>query len=384
MFKLNKMLRKALLSTIVMVVGVSCIFAQQGIKVKDAATIGGLEDVQLYGYGLVVGLAGTGDRSQTVFTTQTVVNMLKNMGIEVPEQQLRTRNVASVMVTGNLPPFKRRGTKIDVTISSMGDATSLEGGTLILTGMQGHDGTIYASAQGPLATGGYDVNDKGLLRVRKNHVMVGRIPDGANIQQEYAMTVFSGNDLSLSLSTPDFTTAVSMAKAINDDFNRQFNSPIAVPQDAATISLNFNIIARDSIKNYIGLIQFISRVQNITFDAASQAKVVMNERTGTIVAGGDIRISPIAVTQGGIKIEVINTPEVVQPQPFGNGTTQIITRAEARIDEKEVDMVVLNATNTVSELAQALNSLGVSPRDVIAIFQAIKEAGALHGQLVIM
>ncbi|MDD5569324.1 MAG: flagellar basal body P-ring protein FlgI [Candidatus Pacebacteria bacterium] len=358
--------------------------AQQGIRVKDVAAVAGLEDVQLFGYGIVVGLSRTGDCSQTIFTNQTVLNMLKNMGIEMPSEQLRTRNVAAVMVTGNLEPFKRKGTKFDITVSSMGDATSLEGGTLILTYLQGPEGNVYASAQGPLSTGGYDVRDRSLLRIAKNHACVGRIPDGAIVQREYEFAMLSGKDISLSLSAPDFTTAVSMATAINNEFNRQFSSPIASAQDAATVTLNYDLLARDSVRNYIGLVPFISRVENVTFNVATQARVIINERTGTIVAGGNVRISQVAVTQGGVKVEVLNTAEAVQPQPFTNGQTEVLSKAQAIVDEKDADMVVLNGTATVSDLAHALNSLGVTPIDVIAIFQAIKEAGALHGQLVVM
>lgn len=357
---------------------------QQEVRVKDVATIAGLEDVQLFGYGLVVGLAGTGDRSQTIFTNQTVTNMLKNMGVELPERQMRLRNVAAVIVTGKLAPFKRLGTRFDVTVSSLGDAKSLEGGTLILTPLQGPEGTIYASAQGPLATGGYDVRNRGLTHIKKNHVLVGRIPEGAIVQREYATNVLDGRDLSLSLFSPDFTSAVSLADAINRTFSRKPHSPIATARDAATVELNYELLTRDEVRNKVGMVEFISRVENVTFDVATNAKVIVNERTGTIVAGSEVRISEIAVTHGGGKVEVVNMPEVVQPQPFSMGQTEIIPNPEMVVEEKDAEMVVLNGTTTVSDLAQALNSLGVAPRDVIAILQAVKEAGALHGQLVIM
>jgi flagellar P-ring protein FlgI len=357
-------------------------FADPGVRIKDVAGINGLEDIQLYGYGLVVGLDGSGDRSETVFTTQTIFNMLKNMGIELPEKQIRVRNVAAVMVTGNLKPFKRKGTRLDVTVSSMGDATSLEGGTLLLTSLQGADGISYSSAQGPLATGGYDVKYKSYAQIKKNHVLVGRIPDGAIVQKEYSFNLLDGKDLALTLTSPDFTSAVSMANAINQEFKNAAAS-VAKAVDPATVMLNFDIIARDSIRNYVGLVDFISKVENITFYAASQARVVVNERTGTIVAGGDVRISEVAVSHGSIKVEVINNPEVVQPIPY-NHQTAIPAAPSLSIEEKSPEMVVLKGTTTVSDLAQALNSLGVTPRDVISIFQAIKEAGALQGQLIIM
>lgn len=358
--------------------------AQQNVRIKDVASITGLEDIQLLGYGLVVGLAGTGDRNQTVFTEQSISNMLKNLGIELPEKHIRVRNVAAVMITGHLTPFKRKGTRFDVTVSSMGDATSLEGGTLILTPLQGPDGVVYASAQGPLATGGYDIKDRGLTHIKKNHVLVGRIPNGAIVQREYAFNLLDGRDLSLSLHSPDFTSALSLAKAVNAEFGQTIRTPVARPLDAATIMLDYRVFARDSIRNHIDLIEFISRVENLNFAVASQARVVINERTGTIVAGGDVKISQVAVSHGGVKVEIVNRPEVVQPQPFTLGQTELIPNPEVVVEEKDAEMVVLDETTTVSDLAYTLNSLGVTPRDVISILQAIKQAGALHAELVIL
>ncbi len=376
-------MRRAL-GVLLILAAVSSLSAQQAVRVKDVASLTGLEDIQLFGYGLVVGLAGTGDRNQTIFTEQTISNMLKNMGIELPEKHMRVRNVAAVMVTGTLTPFKRKGTRFDITVSSMGDATSLEGGTLILTPIQGPDGQIYASAQGPLATGGYDIRDRGLTHIKKNHVLVGRIPGGAIVQREYAFNALDGRDLSLSLANPDFTSALSLAQAINREFNRTSNLPLARAVDAATVLLDYRLLTQDTIRNYIDVVEFISRVENLSFEVAKAARVVINERTGTIVAGGEVKISEVAVTHGGVKVEVVNIPEVIQPRPFSLGQTAEVPNPEVVVEEKDMEMVVLNGTTTVSDLAQALNSLGVSSRDVISILQAIKEAGALHAQLVIL
>lgn len=377
--------RLIVLTGFITLIAILSVNGQSNVRVKDVATLTGLEDVQVFGYGLVVGLANTGDRTQTIFTTQTIHNMLKNMGIELPDKSMRIKNVAAVMVTGTLAPFKKAGTRFDIIVSSIGDAKSLEGGTLILTSLQGPDGQIYASAQGPLATGGYDIRNAGLSHVRKNHVLVGRVPDGAIVQKEYRLNILSRDELSLSLSMPDFTSSVSMAEAINEYFaERTKNARIANAIDASTVSLNHYILARDSSRIYTSLPLFISEVENVTFNVAMAAKIVMNERTGTIVAGGNVRISEVAVTHGGVKIEIINTPEIVQPNPFTFGTTEVLPNPEMVIEEKDMEMVVLDQTTTVSDLAQALNSLGVAPRDVISIFQAIKEAGALQGKLVIM
>lgn len=362
--------------SLVLLIVISFAAAQQQVRIKDVASVTGLEDVQLFGYGLVVGLAGTGDRGQTVFTEQTITNMLKNMGIELPEKHIRVRNVAAVMVTGQLAPFKRKGTRLDVTVSSVGDATSLEGGTLILTPLQGHDGTIYASAQGPLATGGYDLRDRGVTHIKKNHVLVGRIPGGAIVQSEYLFNVLDGRELSLSLNTPDFTSAVQMAQSINTQYGI---ANLAKALDPATVALDMKTVPEGT-----QVPVFISQVENMTFDVATTAKVVVNERTGTIVAGGTVRISQVAVTHGGVKVEVVNIPEVVQPPPFSLGRTEVVPNPSMIMEEKDAEMVVLDGTTTVSDLAQALNSLGVTPRDVIAILQAIKEAGALHANLVVL
>lgn len=378
------MKHRFILAVMSMLIFLSFPFAQQEVRVKDVAILTGLEDVQIFGYGLVVGLAGTGDRTQAIFTTQTVRNMLKNMGIELPDTYMRVRNVAAVMVTGTLNPFKRRGTRFDITVSSLGDATSLEGGTLILTPLQGPDGVIYASGQGPLATGGYDIRNRGLTHIKKNHVLVGRIPDGAIVQKEYPLNILNDQSLSLSLFSPDFTSALSMANAINAYFSAKYSDRVAFAEDASVVRLNFNVVSRDSIRNYISLVDFISQVENVTFPIAVPARVVMNERTGTIVTGGTVRISEIAVTHGGVKVEIVNIPEVVQPQPFTLGQTEVIPNPEMVVEEKDMDMVVLKGTTTVSDLAQALNSLGVAPRDIIAIFQAIKQAGALQAKLIIM
>jgi flagellar P-ring protein precursor FlgI len=203
------------------------------------------------------------------------------------------------------------------------------------------------------------------------------------VQKEFIFNVLDGKELTLSLSSPDFTSAVSMANAINQEFKNSTTN-VAKAIDPATVMLNYDAIARDSIRNYIGLIDFISKVENVTFYASSQARVVVNERTGTIVAGGDVRISEVAVSHGSIKIEVVNTPEVVQPVPYMGAQSAMSSNPSVSVEEKSPELVVLKGTTTVSDLAQALNSLGVSPRDVISIFQAIKEAGALHGQLVVL
>ncbi|MCL2845771.1 MAG: flagellar basal body P-ring protein FlgI [Chitinivibrionia bacterium] len=364
--------------------------AASNVRIKDVARINGVKELQIFGYGLVVGLAGTGDRTSTVFTATTMRTMLQNIGIELPDRQISMRNVAAVMVTATLDPFKRRGTRLDITVSSIGDARSLEGGTLILTPLQGLDGEIYALAQGPLSTGGYDIRSRGINRTTQNHTLVGRIPDGAIVQREYLYSDFSAIDLALSLSSPDFTSANNMATAINNRMTEEFGfeQRIARAADAATITLDhdlFNVqLSATPAGITLDLAEFIALVENTTFDMATTARVVMNERTGTIVAGGAVRISEVSLTHGGVKVEITNRPSIIQPVPFTFGRTTAIPNPEIVVEQRDMDVVVLNETTTASDLAHALNSLGVGSRDIIQIFQAIKQAGALQAQLIVM
>ncbi len=252
--------------------------------------------------------------------------------------------------------------------------------------MQGPDGKIYASAQGPLSTGGYDIDNRGMNRVTQNHTVVGRIPDGAIIQSEYEFNDFNQYELAISLNEPDFTSAVRMAQAIDGYLIGEFGftRKIAKAEDAAEVSLDFMSAQQQFTGNPVELAEFISFVENVTFDVTMAAKVVMNERTGTIVAGGNVKISEIALTHGGVKVEIVNRPEVIQPQPFTYGASVTVPNPEMVVEEQGMDMVVLDETTSVGDLADALNSLGVTSRDIISIFQAIKQAGALQGELVIM
>jgi flagellar P-ring protein precursor FlgI len=251
------------------------------------------------------------------------------------------------------------------------------------------DGEIYAIAQGPLSTGGYDIRSRGINRTTQNHTLVGRIPDGAIVQQEYRNSDFSNIDLALSLSSPDFTSAVSMANAINATMTNEFgiSERIARATDASTIALDHdlsNALLSAATGVTLDLPEFIAFVENITFDMATSARVVMNERTGTIVAGGAVRISEVSLTHGGVKVEITNRPSIIQPVPFSFGRTTAIPNPEIVVEQRDMDVVVLNETTTASDLAHALNSLGVGSRDIIQIFQAIKQAGALQAQLIVM
>ncbi len=307
-------------------------------KLKDLATIAGVRDNQLVGYGLVVGLAGTGDGSRAAFTVQSLANMLENMGVHVPADKLKVKNVASVMVSAVLPPFVRQGQKLDVTVSSMGDARSLAGGTLLATPLKGLDGRVYAVAQGQLAIGG-----KGDGR----HLTVARIPDGALVERELGVEVAAGGRIDVSLKRSDFTTASRMARAINAVLGRT----AARALDGSTVEVRVP-------ERYRGHeVEMIAMIENLEIKADEPARVILDERTGTVVMGGSIRLAPVAVAHGRLTVSV------------GGGSGQLIDLA---------------AGSTLADLVAALNSVGASPREMVAILQAIKAAGALNAELEII
>ncbi len=358
-----------------MIFGIHLCSAQ--VRIKDVSKVQGLHDTQLIGYGLVVGLDGTGDGTRTMFTVQSILNMLKNIGIEVSTSRIRVKNVAAVMITSTIKPFMKKGSRIDVTVSSLGDAKSLVGGTLLMSPLQDTQGDIFAIAQGAVSTGSYKfVSDFRQNSRTKNHASVGSIPDGAIIQKEVTTNELSREVLKLELANPDFSSAVAVSNAIN----KNFGTNIAQTADAATIDVNVPA----NFKNGGKFFEFISKVENTRFIPEQKARVVLNEKTGTIVAGGNVTISEIAVTHGGITVEVKKSQLISQPPPLTLGNTEIVNSTEQKIEEKKPQMVVLGPTTNVSELAIALNKLGVTSRDVIAIFQAIKQAGALQAELIVI
>jgi flagellar P-ring protein precursor FlgI len=360
--------------------GLAAAMAAEASRIKDVAKLDGLTETQLIGYGLVVGLKSTGDGPRTQFTTQSVVNMLRNTGIEVPRERIQVRNVAAVMVTAKLNPFMKRGSNIDVTVSSIGDAKSLEGGTLLMSPLQATDGEIYALAQGALSVGGINKDGaQGRASFSKNHVLVGEIPNGAIVQKESPGGVMSAEELRISLASPDFSSAVAMAKAINANFKK----PVAEAKDPVTVSIN----VPEEFKSK--RMEFIAEVENLDFLVSTVAKVVLNEKTGTVIAGGNVSISEVAVSQGNITIQIKDSQQSQVSNtaaPMG-GTTQLSSNSQStdlKVDEPKAEMKVLPTSSNVADLAKSLNSLGVTPRDIIAIFQAIKRAGALNAELIVM
>lgn len=345
-------------------------------RIKDIATIEGGPTLQLVGYGLVTGLPNTGDSPRSSFTIQSVLNMLKRFGV-TPQQNIflqRTQNVAAVMVTATVPAFARAGTKVDVTVSSIGDARSLQGGTLILTPMTSSDGTVYGMAQGPLSVGGFDVTSLG-SRSGRNFTCTGRVPGGLILERNVEGTLGNASEVRVVLNHPDYTTAVRIAEAIN---RLDGLSGAAQALDPATVLVRF-----PQGTTQAQAIEYIARIESAEVAVDVAGKVVINERTGTVVIGGNVRLLPAVVAHGGLEIEIQQINTVAQPAPFTIAPPLRVSNAIIRTREQPNAAVALPATATVQDLANALNSLKVSPRDLVAIFQALKQAGALQAELVI-
>lgn len=348
-------------------------FLLHAARLKDIAHIYGVRDNQLIGYGLVVGLSGTGDREYTIFGQQSLTNMLQRYGLKVDPKKIRVRNIAAVMVTARVPAFCKVGTKVDVLVSSLGDAKSLEGGTLLLTPLKAMDGNIYAMAQGPVSVGGFGAAGAG-ARVKKNILTVGRVVGGATIERELPIHLTSGEYLSIVLNYPDFTTAARVAEAINE----KFKANLAEAIDASMIKVKISEIEQPN------LVPFISQLENLNVVPSTVAKVVVNERTGTVVIGKDVRLSTVAVTHGGLSIVIKETPKVSQPLPFSTGETVVTPETQIEIKEEKTPLYLVPQTVTIADLVRALNAIGATPRDLIAILQAIKAAGALQAELEII
>ena len=344
-------------------------------RVKDVATVEGIRDNQLIGYGIVVGLHGTGDSSQTVFPLQTLISALQRMGVNLPQSSttssLRVQNMAAVFIAATLPPFAVPGNKLDVTVSSAGDARSLEGGLLLMSPLYGPDGQIYAQAQGPLVLGGYSVSSNGNTRAL-NHPTTGRIPSGAIVERTVPFDLSHMRRLFLLLNDPDFRTAEVMAGAVNKQLGRN----IAHSIDSRRIEVEAS--AEDDIPN------LIARVESVEVEIFPRAKVVVNERTGTVVIGGDVRLQPVSILQGGLIVDVVSQVEVSQPNPFSGGTTQVVQQTSVQAQDKPANRIELHEGATVDELVQSLEQIGATARDIISILQAMKEAGALEAELEVM
>lgn len=342
------------------------------VRVKDLAEIEGVRSNQLIGYGLVVGLNRTGDRvQQNIYARQTLQNLLERMGISTTAASLKPENIATVLVTADLPPFIRQGSKIDVTVSSIGDARTLQGGTLIMTPLKGIDGQVYAVAQGGVSIGGISSGSQG-SSVEINHPTVGRVPNGASVERTVATELAANNQLTLVLRNEDFSTA----SRLNQVINRRFGAGTARALDGRNVELTLPAKYAD---DHVG---FIAELESLQLTPDKIAKIIINERTGTIVMGSEVRIAAVAISQGGVTVRIGTQYDVVQPGALSTtGTTAIVPVRLVDVKESKVESVVLPNGATVDEVVRGLRTLGVSARDVISILQAIKSAGAMNAEL---
>lgn len=385
--------RFKLLFTILILI--SFLFPASGLpaRIKDIASIKGVRSNQLFGYGLVIGLNGSGDKAGTGFTIQGLANMLESMGVHVSADDIKVSNVAAVMVSATLPPFARIGKKIDITLSSIGDAKSLQGGTLLLTPLKGVDGKVYALAQGAVSIGGFSAGGAAGGGVTKNHPTVGRISGGATIEKELPLAIMDKKELTIMLDNPDFNTVTRVAAAINARLQENVVKPI----DSGTLNLRIPGEYQDKV------VSLIANIGDLEVTPDAVAKVIVNEKTGTVVIGENVRIQKVAVAHGNLSIQIKETQEVSQPLPFApsgdggaptetdsgpilapGGNTVVSPESDVTVSEEKSRLLLVPQGRTIGELVKALNAIGVTPRDLITILQTLKAAGALQGELEIL
>lgn len=365
----------------------------ESARIKDIVSIKSIRPNQLFGYGLVIGLNGSGDKGGTSFTIQGLANMLEHVGIHVNTADLKVSNVAAVMVSATLPPFARTGKKIDVTLSSIGDAKSLQGGILLLTPLKGVDGKVYALAQGAISVGGFSSGGAAGGGVTKNHPTVGRISGGATVEREIPLSLKNKKELTIILNNPDFNTAAEIADVINSRLGDSFTKPI----DSGTLKFRIPQAFQDRV------VELLAQIGKLEVVPGSVAKVIVNERTGTVVIGENVKISQVAVAHGNLSIQIKETKEVSQPLPFApsgagtapaqmeggvivasGGSTVVSPESDLNVSEEKTRLLLVPEGKTIGQLVRALNAIGVTPRDLITILQAMKAAGALQGELEII
>jgi len=368
--------RHALLNRILAAVAAVSLAASPAFafsRVKDLVDVEGIRDNMLVGYGLVVGLNGSGDSLRNApFTQQSLQTMLERLGVNTRGETMQTKNVAAVMVTANLPPFAGQGTRIDVSVSALGDAKSLQGGTLLVTPLFGADGQIYSLAQGPVSISGFTAGGEG-ASVTRGVPTAGRISNGAIVEREISFQLADKDSFKLSLRNPDLATATRIADAVN----RFIGTDVATTDDPSTVQLK---VPASYAGGAVGL---LNDVEQLKVDPDQPAKVIIDEQSGVIVMGADVRVSTVAIAQGNLTIRVTETPEASQPQPFSHGgTTQVLPRTQIQVDDSKGNkMAVMPEGVSLQKLVDGLNALGVGPRDIIAILQAIKAAGALQADI---
>lgn len=364
---------------IVLLLSLSVVCSAESARLKDIAQLHGVRNNQLMGYGLITGLNGTGDdMKKSAFTLQAIYNMMTRHGITIDPadmDDIQVKNIAAVIVTATLPPFAKSGSTMDVQVSSIGDSKSLAGGTLLMTPLVGADGKVYAVAQGPLSIGAFSFGGKAAT-VQKNHPTVGRIAGGAIIEKSLPLEIGNDGELTYQLNNADFTTASNLANTVN----RRFGEGTAFPKNPGLVQVTIPQTHRDNV------VDFVAAMEKLNVEADTPARVVVNERTGTIVMGKDVRLSTVAVSHGNLSLIIRDDYAVSQPAPLGEGETVVTPQTQVTAVEEEGQLVLLDMNKGVSigEIANALNAIGATPRDLIAIFQAIKASGSLHGELVIL
>ena len=360
-------------ATLALVAVTSQVPSQAESRLKDIVTLQGVMASPLMGYGLVVGLNKTGDKRQTIFSTQSLANMLGRLGVVVPADQIKVENIAVVIVTAELSPYQRVGARLDVIASSIGDARSLQGGTLLPTALRGPDGAVVALAQGPLSIGGFGGGGGG-TSVQINHLTVGRIPSGAIVQLAAQATPPPASSLVFAIREPDYVTASRVAQAINVFLG----TPAAKVIDPGSVNLDVPSQFRSSIP------ELMAQLETLSIETDVVARVVINERTGTVVVGGNVQLSPAAVAHGNLSVRISTRYDVSQPAPLSGGETIVTPNQQVDIREGSAKLVSMPEGTTLDAVASALNALGASPRDIIAIMQALKAAGALRAEIVIL
>ena len=366
-------MKKALLLTFILVFTTSSIANK--VRVKDISRFQVDNSVPLIGYGLVVGLEGSGDSKSTRFTVQSLTNMMERMGVTVNPSQVKVKNVAAVIVTAELTPYMSNGSKIDVMVSSMGDASSLQGGTLLYTPLSDGSGAVYAVAQGPISIGGFNISSGSGDQFRNNYTLVGRIPGGATVEKQLVKNELA-ESIKLHLYNPDFTTADRLAKVINSNFSEV----TAFAADEANIEIKIP----ESMNEAGERVRFFAAVEKLEIEPDISARVAINEKTGTIVAGRNVTISSVMLAHGNLNIEIKATPLVSQPAPFSQGKTVLTRESEITVEPEIARILHIEQQANIGDLAAALNEIGATPRDIISIFQALKAVGALQADLVIL
>ena len=361
----------ALLTVMVFLSGLQ---ADGAVRIKDITTIHNEDEIDLIGYGLVIGLDGTGDGKGAQFTMQSLSNMMERMGLTIDTKKLKVKNVAAVLVTGRLSSNNTEGSRIDVTVSSIGDASSLQGGILLITPLSSAGGTVYAMAQGPISIGGFNVQVDEGNKIINNYTLVGRVPGGGKVTRTLEKSIDDG-DVLLFLHSPDYTTATRIAERINNKYGLT-----AYVDDMATIRIK----VPDSLLYHNERMYFISDIGTMRIQPDERAKIIINERTGTIVAGQYVTIAPVAIAHGNITVNIKSFPVISQPEPFSQGETVVTDEYQIQVDEEPSRVVYMEEVISLADVANALNMIGATPRDIIAIFQAMKQAGALRAELVII